>query len=63
VQFTIKADDVNRFQKLLGVDAEAVIGNLTATKLDGYRRVPNGLPACGLYVDHIIGVRQLRNTK
>jgi hypothetical protein len=62
VEFTIKADDINRLQKLLGVDAEAVIGNLTATKLDGYVTVANAPPACGLYVDHIIGARQLRNT-
>jgi hypothetical protein len=62
VEFTIKADDINRLQKLLGVDAEAVIGNLTATKLDGYVTVANAPAACGLYVDHIIGARQLRNT-
>jgi hypothetical protein len=59
---TVKADDVSTFQKLLGVDAEAVIGNLTAVATGGFKLAPNNPSSCGLYVDHIIGARQLRNT-
>jgi hypothetical protein len=62
VAFTVKADDINRLQKLLGVDAEAVIGNLTAVKVGGFVGEANTPAACGLFVDHIIGARQLRNT-
>jgi hypothetical protein len=62
ITFTVKADQVDTLQKILGVDAEAVIGNLTAVRVGGFKTVPNDLAACGLYVDHIIGGRQLRNT-
>jgi hypothetical protein len=50
----VQADDVNLLQKVLGVDAPAVIGNLTAVNRTGFRTVPTA-SACGLYVDHIIG--------
>jgi hypothetical protein len=39
-----------------------VIGNLTAVRLDGFATVPNTPAACGLFVDHLIGGRQPRNT-
>jgi hypothetical protein len=51
---SVQADDVDRLQKLLGVDAPAVIGNLTAVNRTGFRTVPTA-SACGEYVDHIIG--------
>jgi hypothetical protein len=50
----VRADDVSSLQKVLGVDAPAVIGNLTAVRADGFRTLPTAA-ACGLYVDHIIG--------
>jgi hypothetical protein len=58
VTFTVTADHVNWFQSLLGVDAPAVLGNLTAVNPDGFMPVPNA-QACGLFVDHLIGARQL----
>ena len=54
ITFSVQADDVNLLQKVLGVDAPAVIGNLTAVKRTGFREAPTA-SACGLYVDHIIG--------
>jgi hypothetical protein len=57
VTFTVRADDVNWLQKLLGVDAPAVIGNLTAVQRSGFRTVPTAA-ACGDYVDHVIGGSQ-----
>jgi len=54
ITVSVQADDVNWLQKVLGVDAPAVIGNLTAVNLTGFRTVPTA-DACGLYVDHIIG--------
>jgi hypothetical protein len=51
---SVQADDVNWLQKVLGVDAPAVIGNLTAVNRTGFRTVPTA-DGCGLYVDHIIG--------
>jgi hypothetical protein len=54
ITVSVQADDVNRLQSLLGVDAPAVIGNLTAVNRTGFRTVPTA-SACGLYVDHIIG--------
>ena len=54
VTVSVQADDVNRLQKLLGVDAPAVIGNLTAVNRTGFRTIPTA-SACGRYVDHIIG--------
>ena len=54
ITVSVQADDVNWLQKALGVDAPAVIGNLTAVNRTGFRTVPTA-SACGLYVDHIIG--------
>ena len=54
ITVSVQADDVNWLQKVLGVDAPAVIGNLTAVNRTGFRTVPTA-DACGLYVDHIIG--------
>jgi hypothetical protein len=54
ITVSVQADDINWLQKLLGVDAPAVIGNLTAVNRAGFRTVPTA-SACGLYVDHIIG--------
>ncbi len=34
-----------------------MIGNLTAVNPDGFKEVPTG-SACGLFVDHLIGVPQ-----
>jgi hypothetical protein len=59
ITVSVQADDVNRLQQALGVDAPAVIGNLTAVNRTGIRRVPTAA-ACGLYVDHIIGGNQSR---
>ena len=57
VTVSVTADDVNWFQSLIGVDAPAVIGNLTAVNPDGFKEVPTA-SACGLFVDHLIGVSQ-----
>jgi hypothetical protein len=54
VTVSVTADDVNWFQSLIGVDAPAVIGNLTAVNPDGFKLVPTAA-ACGLFVDHLIG--------
>ena len=54
ITVSVQADDVSFLQKVLGVDAPAVIGNLTAVNRTGFRTVPTA-SACGLYVDHIIG--------
>jgi hypothetical protein len=62
VRVSVTADDVNRFQSLVGVDAPALIGNLTAVNPDGFKLVPTG-SACRLFVDHIIGTQQPRETK
>jgi hypothetical protein len=61
IEITVKADELNTLQKLLGVDAPAVIGNVTAVQTDGIRLNPLAA-SCGLYVDHIIGGVQQRNT-
>jgi hypothetical protein len=53
VTFSVQADDVNILQSVLGVDAPAVIGNLTAVKRTGFRQMPTA-SACGRYVDHVI---------
>jgi hypothetical protein len=39
-----------------------VIGNLTAVNVDGFKPAPNTTASCGLFVDHIIGGRQLSQT-
>jgi len=57
VTISVQADDINRLQKLLGVDAPAVIGNLTAVQTTGLETVPTA-SACGRYVDHVIGGHQ-----
>ena len=62
VTFSVRADDVDGFQNFLGVDAPAVIGNLTAVNPDGFKMVPTA-SACSLYVDHLIDARQFRNTQ
>jgi hypothetical protein len=53
ITFSVQADDVNWLQKVLGVDAPAVIGNLTAVKRTGFRDIPTAT-ACGDYVDHVL---------
>jgi hypothetical protein len=61
IEITVKADELNTLQKLLGVDAPAVIGNVTAVQTEGIRLNPLAA-SCRLYVDHIIGGVQQRNT-
>jgi hypothetical protein len=53
ITFSVQANDVNWLQKVLGVDAPAVIGNLTAVKRTGFRDIPTAT-ACGDYVDHVL---------
>jgi hypothetical protein len=55
ITVSVQADDIHAYQELLGVDAPAVIGNLTAVRLGGFITVPNTPAACGLFVDHLIG--------
>ena len=62
VTVSVTADEVNWFQDLVGVDAPAVIGNLTAVNPDGFIRVPTA-SACRRFVDHIIGGGQSGGTK
>jgi hypothetical protein len=62
IEITVRADELNTLQKLLGVDAPAVIGNVTAVQTEGIRTNPLAA-SCGLYVDHIIGGVQQRNTR
>jgi hypothetical protein len=62
VHISVQADQVSWLQRRLGVDAPAVIGNLTAVLSKGFHTTPIA-SACGLYIDHIIGAGQLRNTK
>ncbi len=67
ITVSVQADDVSTLQRVLGVDAPAVIGNLTAVNRIGFRTVPT-VDACKLYVDHIIhsrvpGQPGLRNSK
>jgi hypothetical protein len=62
ITVSVTADDVNWFQRAIGVDAPAVIGNLTAVNPKGFKLVPTG-SACRLFVDHIIGAQQISNTK
>jgi hypothetical protein len=57
ITVSVQADDIDGYQKLLGVDAPAVIGNLTAVNRAGFLSVPNTAAACGLFVDHLIGGR------
>jgi hypothetical protein len=53
---SVQADDVDTLQRILGVDAPAVIGNLTAVNRTGFRTLPTA-SACGRYVDHILHSR------
>jgi hypothetical protein len=62
ITVSVTADDVNTYQSLLGVDAPAVIGNLTAVNPDGFIKVPTA-QACKLFVDKLIDVQQLTHTK
>jgi hypothetical protein len=62
ITVSVTADDVNWFQSLIGVDAPAVIGNLTAVNPDGFKLLPTAA-ACGLFVDHLIGVRTANQGK
>jgi hypothetical protein len=61
ITVSVQADDIHAYQELLGVDAPAVIGNLTAVRRGGFVHEPNTVAACGLFVDHIIGASQARN--
>ena len=54
ITVSVQADDVNLLQKVLGVDAPAVIGNLTAVMRTGFRTLPTA-SACAHYVDHVVG--------
>jgi hypothetical protein len=56
VTVSVTADDVDWFQSLLGVDAPAVIGNLTAVNPNGFKTLPTA-SACGLFVDHLINAQ------
>jgi hypothetical protein len=53
ITVSVRADEISWLQKALGVDAPAVIGNLTAVERTAFREVPTAA-ACGLYVDHVI---------
>jgi hypothetical protein len=61
VEVTVRADSLSAIQRLLGVDAPAVIGNVTAVQTQGNHLNPLAA-SCGLYVDHIIGAKQKQNT-
>jgi hypothetical protein len=58
ITVSVRADNVSWFQSLIGVDAPAVIGNLTFVSPDGFKTVPTAA-ACKKFVDHLIGVHQL----
>jgi hypothetical protein len=47
----VRANEISGLQKLLGVDAEAEIGNLVATRLNDIE-TPEFVEACGFYLDH-----------
>jgi hypothetical protein len=51
VEITVRANEISGLQKLLGVDAEAEIGNLVATRLNDIE-TPEFVEACGFYLDH-----------
>jgi hypothetical protein len=51
VEITVTAGELDWFQKLLGVDAEAEVGNVVATRLSDIRTL-EFKQACGLYLDH-----------
>ncbi|MGH2956295.1 MAG: hypothetical protein ACRDL6_04795 [Solirubrobacterales bacterium] len=60
--FTVRAKGLSRLQRLLGVDATANIGNLTAVASQEVHSQPLAT-SCYLYVDKIVGARQPRGTK
>lgn len=62
IELTVSAERLSGLQRLLGVDAPAVIGNVTAVQTAGVRTVPLTAAACGLYIDHFIGGKQQTNT-
>ncbi|MGZ5356696.1 MAG: hypothetical protein ACXWE8_10095 [Solirubrobacterales bacterium] len=51
VEITVTAGEISGVQKLLGVDAEAEIGNIAATRLSEIS-IREFKEACGLYLDH-----------
>ncbi|MSO42544.1 MAG: hypothetical protein EXQ70_11780 [Solirubrobacterales bacterium] len=51
VEITVRSGDLNPLQKLLGVDAEASIGNVAASGR-GSAHLIDKLGACGTYTDH-----------
>jgi hypothetical protein len=62
ITLTARADEVSGVKTLLGVDAPANIGNLTAVATAGVHAQPLDT-TCYLYVDHIIGSQTPINTK
>jgi hypothetical protein len=53
VDITVRVNGLSAVQRLLGVDGEAAIGNIVATRPEPYRGIPFGR-ACGRYVDHYV---------
>ena len=54
VEITVRIDDLSTFQSLIGVNRNAAIGNIVATRTDPYRTIPFEPapgPPCGDYVD------------
>jgi hypothetical protein len=51
LEVTVTADELSKVQQLLGVDAEAAIGNLVATRLSDISS-QSFTASCGLYLDH-----------
>jgi hypothetical protein len=51
VRLTVRAEELNWFQRLIGVTQKIEIGNLAAT-IPGSERVVPADQACGLYVDY-----------
>ncbi|HET8974981.1 MAG TPA: hypothetical protein VFN15_00005, partial [Solirubrobacterales bacterium] len=51
VEITVSAHEISGLQKLLGVDAQAEIGNIVATRLSDIR-TQDFKQACGYYLDH-----------
>lgn len=62
VTVSVQADDVSTFQRLIGVDNPAVIGNLTAVATTGFQTLPTA-SACYRYVDHLINAPQLNHPR
>jgi hypothetical protein len=62
VTFTVRAEGLSGLQRLLGVDATANIGNLTAVASQEVHSQPLAT-SCYLYVDKIVGAEQQRGTK